>query len=34
MGDTFLKLGVSENDFVLSSHFTNGFAGYNIIGGK
>lgn len=34
MGDKFLKLGVSENDFVLSSHFTSGFAGYNIIGGK
>lgn len=33
MGDTFLRLGISESDFVLTSHFVRGFAGYDIVGG-
>lgn len=33
-GDIFLRLCISENDFVLTSHFITGFPGYNVAGGK
>lgn len=32
-GDIFLRLCISENDFVLTSHFITGFPGY-VAGGK